>query len=401
MSNTIEQDTQTTHSITNRRGFLALSLTGGMVFGANVNAEASMRVDAATAFEITPADSLLLYSRLVDDLIFDALKSGWVELQSPLNDLLQLFDDLYEKIKQLKSKLPPEKSAAWVHEMHVAADSGRQQTRHVVLLPFSAGRAEEADALTTAMTATARLADLTNGISHEVRQELPSDLLKLLREIIAIVEKMKPLRDRVDEQRVAYTREFDTLRQVISKLRDALYEAVDALAQADDPQTNDAERRQKRLFGEQRINFVISELEGSNTFRNLPESNPLSHSLTTKGRLIRLLKAVIFFIQNPLPRLVELRPQQNSAGVVTASLLEVPTGQQQVKQSIRNIIRDYFDPHPNWVVFAGVAVAYPILLRFSDKDTRTDMLEDSLHIIPFTHCRDYRGAAEELALLKV
>lgn len=401
MSDTSQKDTQPIFRVaSNRRNFLALSLTCGLGLSADTKTEASIQVASSLAFEVTPADSLLLYSRLIDDLIFDVLQTGWEALQSPLNDLLQLFDELYQEIEQLKSKLPRERTAAWMHEMHVVADTGRQQARHAVMFPFSANRAEEAYAMTTSITSTARLTDLIDNISHEERQELTADLLKLLREIIALVEKMKPLRDNIDEQRATYMRNFDMLRQVISKLRDALYEAVDALAQADVPQEIDADRQQKRSFAIQRINFVLSELRGADTFRNLPERSPTSNALTTKGRLLNLLEAVIVFIQNPLPRQSNLHTQPNS-GAITASLLAIPSVQQKAKQSIGNIIREYFKPRANWVVFAGVAIAYPILLRFSDKNTRIDMLEDTLHFIPVARCRDYRGAAEELAALKV
>jgi uncharacterized protein YukE len=369
---------------TRRRGFITLMLGGGV--GATLAAESQAMsllqeravsmsaLESEDSWELSAADPLFLYPRLLLDLQFEALRGAKEAPQDAWNKFSEKYSELYRLAKQLERAMP--RRNAKLTQIRELAFVGKENAR-ILGGAFSSRSAVAQAHIATLSIITRQVVGSAKEAYQDSQITLSPEASNVLRKLLELIEELKVLQVRMDEAFNSLDVEYINTYDRISLIENALYEAGRLIAEAEYPDTSLGRRAVLKKDAIDTIDRAKSDLQA---FEALKDSKGNPVRLTSKGRKV---KGLLMDLLTAIQQLIDPSRRVRSIGKLnqTVNLVYVSSGLQggkanpnEVRSGVRSILHKHLPPVYFLQVATCVALIWPILVTYNEIAKRKELI---------------------------
>lgn len=389
-----------------RRRFLGSIVGGGLCSASTIAGESSTPISQVpdNDWELSIADSLYLYTRLLITLQHSSLDNARQSAREAWNLFAAKFNELSEQAKRLKNLNPQLQSQAPVRKMQEVVKKGNKTIK-----PIKTVNADYLGGKQAYMFAISSITSQLNAVALELPQkpvggvvvQVPDDRVilnsqeaQLLRRLLQLIEELQDLQRKVEDAFTESDEAFISVFKIIQKIEQLMMDASASVAEAEYPTTRQSSRLALRRRAASKIREALNELR-----------NPLFTQAEGRSLIRNLLEALL--LQIPVES--NLRGAAKNMEDLYFTPAAYNTSQQankpvpsQIRDGIRTIIAKDI-PEAIWYkVVTCVILVWPILVAYEDVAKREELIGDLIHlVVPRSPKANLAEATAKIARLSI
>ena len=272
--------------ISNRRGFIKLSLSGGLLALVPSALASEQYSETLCESQASPLEAIISQMDALNRLQSELYKKAYEKIEGDLANCNDQFVKICQKVQQLKAEIIKTRPSDQIERLHAMTEFSClkvQQLQTSLTLP--AAKKSSQTVSKELKTVTDQIRKMAEELLPEGGTTLTAEATRILRELIVMIETAIEMQSRIDTVRVQYKTEVKAAIDMIQNIRTALDSARRKMFDANATKSV--------------VDFMVEAVEGLKKLSTSLETLKYEDDLRTANVLILLVEGTKEWVKDP------------------------------------------------------------------------------------------------------